>query len=337
MCIRDSIKPEAPILRSGPWIFYGMTEEAYDRAKAQIEENKEWQTLWIKVLPDVSTYESIIADLEREKTLNEKIYESVMLINETWREGEGYIPLDKLREMDVELAKMGALSSPWKQMGGYEMFGYEVMDAVPGKLKRMEEEINKSDQLIQSFAGNLSSAWSTNLTSMMKGTETFSEGVKNVFTSMGDAIINTITKMASNWLMFGSLTGEKGGTSFGGTSIGGYGGIIGLAASLFKLKEGGITPDLLSHYPIHTYQGGGIARTPQIGIFGEGGGEGEAFVPLKGGKIPVQVKGEGKGGDTYNNTTFIQATDVGSFARLYGPVIESIYFKGRRFNKVSMR
>lgn len=68
-------------------------------------------------------------------------------------------------------------------------------------------------------------------------------------------------------------------------------------------------------------------------MIGEAGPE--AVIPLKAGKIPV----EGEKGHTYNTyyNTFIEATDVGSFERRYGPTIENIYAAGKRWRKTSFR
>lgn len=50
--------------------------------------------------------------------------------------------------------------------------------------------------------------------------------------------------------------------------------------------------------PLKKYANGGIARTPQLSLFGEGRMP-EAYVPLPDGRtIPVTMKGEGGGGDT---------------------------------------
>jgi len=48
-----------------------------------------------------------------------------------------------------------------------------------------------------------------------------------------------------------------------------------------------------------------------------------------------ESKSKGGKGDTY--LTIIEATDVESFSKRYGPVIEGIYYKGRRFNRVALR
>jgi hypothetical protein len=57
--------------------------------------------------------------------------------------------------------------------------------------------------------------------------------------------------------------------------------------------------------PLRAYEGGGIAREPQMAIYGEGDLP-EAFVPLPDGKtIPVTLRGAN--GDTYNITMNVAA------------------------------
>jgi hypothetical protein len=114
---------------------------------------------------------------------------------------------------------------------------------------------------------------------MIKHAESFQDAVRNIFTSIGDAFINTVTRMIAQWMIFGSITGGKGGISFGGTS-GGYGGLIGLIGSLFAAQEGG------------------IFDRPTPALIGEAGPE--AVVPLKGGKIPIEG-GRGVTNVTYNS------------------------------------
>jgi hypothetical protein len=53
--------------------------------------------------------------------------------------------------------------------------------------------------------------------------------------------------------------------------------------------------------PIHQYADGGIARSPQMAMFGEAGPE--AFVPLKGGAIPVTIRGGSASNDNSRNVT----------------------------------
>jgi hypothetical protein len=53
------------------------------------------------------------------------------------------------------------------------------------------------------------------------------------------------------------------------------------------LAEGGIMTSL-GRIPLRRYEGGGIATSPQMAIYGEGAGP-EAFVPLANGAIPVKI------------------------------------------------
>lgn len=76
---------------------------------------------------DFPDYESITRDLKAFELEGERNWELQKATNITYREQEGYIPIDKLREMNVELATMEATASTWAKEGGYEMFGYEGM------------------------------------------------------------------------------------------------------------------------------------------------------------------------------------------------------------------
>jgi len=161
-------------------------------------------------------------------------------------------------------------------------------------------------------ARSMSSAWSSGLMSMIDKTATFADAMKKIFVDMGNIIIKKILEISMNYMLMGNISGGKiTGGLFGGIGnllgIGGGGGGVGVLAEGFQHG---------TDYVPRT----GFALLHQ----------GEAVIPA------IQNKGS-KGGDTYNTTTFIQATDVGSFARLYGPTIESIYFQGKRYNKVALR
>ena len=127
------------------------------------------------------------------------------------------------------------------------------------------------------------------------------------FKEMGLSIIKMLEQMILKQILFNDVQGKYQSSS---TGEGGIMGFLGSAIhGILGMAEGGITGPLLSHYPIRRYAYGGIATSPQVGIFGEGGGSGEAFVPLKNGKIPVEQSSQG-GGDTH---IFINAVDAKSF------------------------
>jgi len=89
----------------------------------------------------------------------------------------------------------------------------------------------------------------------------------------------------------------------------GGGGIVSGALSLARLLfrgSGGLMPG--SFMPVAAFAGGGVAYNPTIGIFAEQGAE--AAIPLKNGKIPVDL-GSRSGGDTH--IYYINAIDSQSF------------------------
>lgn len=113
------------------------------QAWAGRQERDKWLPEWIASLPTViPTLETIEHDLKAIGDEGERIYQNTQAITEIWREGEGYLSLDRLKEMDLELAKMAAEVSEWKQGGGFEMFGYEAgwEEAIP--LRVWENKIN---------------------------------------------------------------------------------------------------------------------------------------------------------------------------------------------------
>ena len=81
------------------------------------------------------------------------------------------------------------------------------------------------------------------------------------------------------------------------------------AKTLKAFADGGVMPG--SMLPVHQYAEGGIARTPQLAVFGEGRGA-EAFVPLPDGKsIPVKMDG---GAQTVNVSLTVSSLDPSTAA-----------------------
>jgi Prophage tail length tape measure protein len=69
------------------------------------------------------------------------------------------------------------------------------------------------------------------------------------------------------------------------------------------MAEGGIM-SAQGRVPLRSYQDGGIANSPQIAVFGEGS-QPEAFVPLKGGAIPVKLMMDRKAANSNAPTNVI--------------------------------
>jgi len=136
-------------------------------------------------------------------------------------------------------------------------------------------------------------------------TNNLRQGMENVavaglhgFKSMKDAaadfldqLAQTIMKLYVMQPLLDSLFGQSGtagGGLLGGAISGASHWLSDGITSFFGFADGGI---MTSRGPIalRKYAGGGVANTPQLALFGEGDGP-EAFVPLKDGAIPVNLK-----------------------------------------------
>lgn len=72
------------------------------------------------------------------------------------------------------------------------------------------------------------------------------------------------------------------------------GGFFSWLGGLFGFSGGGVMTSA-GPLPLRQYSGGGIANTPQVAMFAEGGVP-EAYVPVPNGMIPVEIRGGGGGG-----------------------------------------
>lgn len=141
-------------------------------------------------------------------------------------------------------------------------------------------------ELAQSGLGGLSNAF----TSIILRTKSW----KTAFKDLAKGILESIAQLIPKLLIVRTLS-----SIFGGTTAG-----VPMAA------EGGVFSGQVSRVlPLKTYARGGIADRPQMAIFGEAGQE--AFVPLTGGRIPVQIRGGGNRGQTVVfNITAMDGQDV---------------------------
>jgi hypothetical protein len=209
--------------------------------------------------------------------------------------------------------------------------------------------------LTKNVVSDIGNAFGDMWNNIFNKSETFSQKMRKLFENLGQEIINALWKALVVNPIMQQISGTLGGTTGGGGGMG-LGGIIKMIGSLFgggggspsavggmgeimgMLAEGGMTKALLSHYPIRSYAYGGVATTPQLGVFGEGGGEGEAFIPLKGGKVPVE---SGDKGPSHTVVNYNNIIDEQSFVRKYSRVIDQInqrsMYDVKRFNKPSSR
>jgi hypothetical protein len=203
--------------------------------------------------------------------------------------------LRDITQLDLEFAKIVADAERLSDLG--KMPAWE--DWAGGVYK-----VIKPLQLGETLAQNMASAWNFNIKNIISESENMADAVKNVFVGIGDAFLSAVSRMISNWLMFGNITGTPTagagiagwlGSLFGGgtsATAGGWGSYYG---------EGGI---IRGWKPVHTFQEGGTITRPTLGLIGEGGPE--AVVPLKGGKIPI----EGSRGTNIYNFHYLGVNDV---------------------------
>lgn len=119
---------------------------------------------------------------------------------------------------------------------------------------------------------------------------------KNPLRAFGDALADVVYTRLSNaaaTAIADALVGKAASGAIGGL----LGSIFGGGA---KLAQGGVMSSS-GPLPLKMYAGGGVAKTPQMAIFGEGR-QNEAFVPLPDGRsIPVTLQ-QGRGGGGPNIT-----------------------------------
>ncbi len=161
----------------------------------------------------------------------------------------------------------------WEEMfsGMNATFSDVFFDAFSGKLKTMSDYFETALNVMRR-------AWANFLSDMMtKQLEAQFQG--------GGGISGFLSKL------FG---GGGGATGWAGTAENSAIAMDVEHLGMYGLKEGGIFPG--GFVPIRAFASGGIADRPTLGLIGEGGGP-EAVIPLKGGKVPVDLRGQRGGGD----------------------------------------
>lgn len=124
--------------------------------------------------------------------------------------------------------------------------------------------------------------------------------------SAGSSLLSSVAGIAIK-----SFIGAGIGASGGGTTVPGFG-PNDLGTGIVLKANGGIV-GALGDMPLSKYASGGIAKSPQMAIFGEGAMN-EAYVPLPDGRsIPVTLKGMGtrstEGGNTVNISLVVNEGD----------------------------
>jgi len=136
-------------------------------------------------------------------------------------------------------------------------------------MKDMADAVSIGD----TFAKNFGSSWDFNVKRIISESKDMGDALKNTFEGMADAFASSVSKMMSNWVLFGSITGEY---KSGQGVVGWLGSAVN---SIIGMQHGGwINEPIL-----------GIGKSGQRYTFGERGSE-----------MVVPESQTERGGNTYN-------------------------------------
>ena len=164
-----------------------------------------------------------------------------------------------------------------------------ISDSLMNYADQAKDLSSMSATATSEILNNATNSISTNMTNVLTGATSFKDGMSNIFTSLGESVIQSLIQMATQALitkailasvgggaggMFGSLFGGASGAASSGTAIQSAG-----ANFSFNALGGVYDSPSLSAYS------GGVYSTPQYfafakgaGVFGEAGPE--AIMPL---------------------------------------------------------
>jgi hypothetical protein len=168
------------------------------------------------------------------------------------------------------------------------------------------EEYTKTNEVGETLAKNMASAWNFNLKNIISDSKNMGDAVKKVFLGMGDAFTSAISKMISDWMLFGSITGKyESGKGIIGWLGGGLGGLFGGGAA--AAATGFIAPVSEWSSMVWLQHGADFwADKPTIIGVGERGRERVTVTP-------ESKMSRGEEGKTIINAFYIYALDAQSF------------------------
>lgn len=157
---------------------------------------------------------------------------------------------------------------------------FKEIAARAGEAAQRSEDVAKAQgKLVEAYDGVRSSSkdvLGTFVNDLRKG-QSASKALEDSMQKLADRLVS----LGLDKLIEG-LFGESG--KVGGGAAGGF---LGSIFSAIFHAEGGMM-GYGGKIPLHAYAGGGVAYSPQVSIFGEGATP-EAYVPLRGGAIPVTI------------------------------------------------
>ncbi len=270
--------------------------------------------------------ESMIASV-RDRIVSEKqAYDEALKLIQAYDEdvresSESMIAEAKRRSDEEKAIYKSTYDEALKLIQTYDEDVRESSESMIAEAKRRADEEkrinNESAMFGKTLAQNFASAWNFNLKNIITDSQNMGDAVRKVFFGMADAFSSAVSKMISDWMLFGSqyaLTGKiEKGAGIIGLLGGGLGSLFGGAAA---------APAVLSPAsfvaPIGWQHGGWITE-PIYGI-GKSGtryslGEKEAEL--------ITPKSKVGGGDTYTYYIDARGAQRGVSAEIMRAIRES--------------
>lgn len=161
------------------------------------------------------------------------------------------------------------------------------VDVLGGQLKTLSDYFDAFTDIVRN-------AWASLISDMIN------EWIKAQF---GKTIGDTF-KGAGNWLF--SILGLAAGAGEAPASVG----FEAWSPGMWGAKAGAMLSG--PFVPVHAFASGGVVNRPMLGMVGEGG-TAEAVIPLRGGKVPVEMRG---GKEPVNVNFYVTSADAKDFDRL---------------------
>jgi phage-related minor tail protein len=211
-------------------------------------------------------------------------------------------------ERNAKMKEFGLTEDMLKaNTAGYENQIQEIEAMMEQHARQMENPIQTMARSWNDMGENIRQASTQWMTGFSDQLTTMLINGKADFASFTKAVLADIARIMVQKMLIGLGTAAMG--FLGG---GGGGSTYGVTNTSFStLADGGIMSSM-GKLPLNKYASGGVAKSPQVAIFGEGR-QNEAYVPLPDGKsIPVTMKGGGGAGD--NNVSININVDGGGNA-----------------------
>jgi len=181
---------------------------------------------------------------------------------------------------------------------------YEIVLRVIAKVRAENEKLNDEQERYRKLAEDLG----TTISNSFEDAIVSGNNLRDVLQGLADDLLRIATRVMITKPLESAAAQYFGGMFSGGGSI--TAPFTDKIASIMESENGNVMTSS-GPMPLRRYSGGGIARTPQLAMFGEGATP-EAYVPLPDGRsIPVTMKGSSNVQvNVVNNVGATVTTDV---------------------------